>query len=63
MLWWILQILKCARETVLAQVNKKDGVTINWYGVGGKAAHPDVNEADSIKTAWEHARMIGGWTM
>lgn len=64
MLWGILNALSSLLvKPPWNQVNKKDGVTINWYGAGGKAANPDVNEAESIRRAWEHAKIIAGWTM
>eukprot|EP00434_Breviolum_minutum_P014576 symbB.v1.2.012850.t1/scaffold894.1/size156229/3 len=52
------------------KVNSKDGVTVNWYGRGGKSALAKANvdavpfsESELITTAWHHAKLIGGWAM
>lgn len=51
-------------------MNSKDGVTVNWYGRGGKSALAKANvdavpfsENELITTAWHHAKLIGGWAM
>lgn len=51
-------------------MNSKDGVTVNWYGRGGKSALAKANvddvpfsESELITTAWHHAKLIGGWAM